>query len=134
MNEQNIYNPTAHTTHGDPLASTYIKDPMDEQMDDDNFTRGLTKRQSREMAGVIEARPGIIESTHIDPLSDDEDDPWTHVEDPRPKQQQQPRQGTPGMKERMRNAAGGATDVVYGVATGDKDTARAGKEALGFES
>lgn len=65
-----LANPTAHSKRADPLAADYAKHPSTKQKHAGH--QSASSRQARhamkEAAGVIEGRPGIIESTNIDPL------------------------------------------------------------------
>lgn len=83
----------------------------------------------RASAGVVEGYPGIIESSHIEPL----DEEYKEGEAGRGRSMGRsiPTQGQ-GLKERLATAAEGAANIVYGVATGDHQATNAGKETLGF--
>ncbi|ETW85429.1 hypothetical protein HETIRDRAFT_379364 [Heterobasidion irregulare TC 32-1] len=69
-----LANPTAHGKRADALAADYAKHPSTKQKHAGAGTghQSASSRQARhamrEAAGVIEGRPGIIESTNIDPL------------------------------------------------------------------
>ncbi|KAI6045438.1 hypothetical protein EDC04DRAFT_59308 [Pisolithus marmoratus] len=83
----------------------------------------------RASAGVVEGYPGIIESSHIEPLDEE------YKEDAgrgRTMGRSTPLQSQ-GLKERIATAAEGAANIVYGVATGDHQATKAGKETLGFK-
>ncbi|KIJ68924.1 hypothetical protein HYDPIDRAFT_105455 [Hydnomerulius pinastri MD-312] len=145
-----VANPTSHSMHADPLASNFATDPTTEERGAGagaNFQgHKEAQRSLNQTAGVVEGRPGIIESSHIDPLSEDsnKDDGWANVPggagtdaSSQPVRKGQPTSASQGasaqgVKERLFNVADGAANVVYGVATGDKESAVAGKEALGF--
>jgi hypothetical protein len=102
---------------------------------------------SRQTAGVIEGRPGIIETTNIDPLdhesgqgttarvqhhrpdvcssSQSADDRWAHAT-------ATPQGSIGGMSGMLSSAAGmakGAAQKAYGAVTGDQAAKKAGKEA-----
>ncbi|KAI6150318.1 hypothetical protein BKA82DRAFT_4114195 [Pisolithus tinctorius] len=70
----------------------------------------------RASAGVVEGYPGIIESSHIEPL--DEEYKEGEAGRGRTMGRSIPTQGQ-GLKERLATAAEGAANIVYGVATGD---------------
>ncbi|KAH7923848.1 hypothetical protein BV22DRAFT_1067892 [Leucogyrophana mollusca] len=125
-----VANPTSHSQQSDPLASNFVTDPTTENMGagaGPNFQgHKEAQRTLKETAGVVEGRPGIIESSNIDPLNENsnKDDGWANVK---------PTNSTaPGVTDRLWNIADGVANVAYGVATGDKSSTRAGKEALGY--
>ncbi|KAI6028825.1 hypothetical protein F5J12DRAFT_396887 [Pisolithus orientalis] len=82
----------------------------------------------RASAGVVEGYPGIIESSHIEPLDEEYKEGAGRG---RTMGRSIPTQGQ-GLKERLATAAEGAANIVYGVATGDHQATKAGKESLGF--
>ncbi|KAH9484325.1 hypothetical protein JR316_0003806 [Psilocybe cubensis] len=80
-----IANPTPSSGAVDPTASNFVNDPT-------TATRGAgaglnfeghknAKQNLRDAAGVVEARPGIIETTNIDPLNENsnKDDGWANA-------------------------------------------------------
>ena len=106
------------------------------------------RRAMRRYSGVVEGHPGIIESTHIEPLDEDykEDGKWSlYGMNPvnecrddaeggrgRTMEQSMPVQAQ-SLKERVTTAAEGTAHIVYGIATGDQKAMQAGKEALGLD-
>jgi len=142
-----VANPTASSTHANPLASNFVTDPTDPTMGagaGPNF-RGHedAARNFKQSAGVCEGRPGIIESTNIDPLNENsnKDDGWANAA-----------QGTGAntggsnvssaasgalgtASEYASSAAGvaaGAARLAYGHATGDEQAKQAGRQAMGM--
>ncbi|KAH9923942.1 uncharacterized protein BXZ73DRAFT_103676 [Epithele typhae] len=136
-----VANPTSHSNHGDPLASNFVTDPTTDDMGagaGPNFqghkqaARGFT-----ENAGVCEGRPGVIESTHIDPLAEDsnDDDGWAKTKPT----QGQPRSGMTGvaqgaystasdMATGAASMASGLGQAAYQYVAGDEKTRKSGKE------
>ncbi|EMD34436.1 hypothetical protein CERSUDRAFT_107610 [Gelatoporia subvermispora B] len=139
-----VANPTISSTHADPLAANFVTDPTT-----DSFGAGAgpnfsgheqAARNFRTTAGVVEGRPGIIESTHIDPLSEtsNKDDGWANVTS-------HPSTGlgssATGAATGVMNTAtvaatsaatmaGGAAKMAYGHLAGDEGAKQAGKEAV----
>ncbi|KAI0350233.1 hypothetical protein OH77DRAFT_1093049 [Trametes cingulata] len=140
-----IANPTASSTHADPLAANFVTDPTSEARGagaSDNFTGHKdAQRNFNQSAGVVEGRPGIIESTHIDPLSEtsNKDDGWANAQT-----------GSGTGASGVTSTLGGAAQTAYNTATsvasgaasvasnvaqsaytfvaGDEKTRRSGKE------
>jgi len=89
-----------------------------------------TKKADKSQAGVIEAHPGIIESTNIDPLNENsnKDDGWANVKSGGMVD------SVPGMASSAINTAStmasGAAKAAYGTATGRKDMVEEGKRDL----
>ena len=87
-----VANPTVSSTHSDPYAANFVRVfaltrestllDMPSQVTDPTTSvtgagasanydgGGRARRNVRETAGVVEGRPGIIESTNIDPLNE----------------------------------------------------------------
>ncbi|KAK7689121.1 hypothetical protein QCA50_007812 [Cerrena zonata] len=81
-----VANPTESSTHSDPLANNFVTDPTSDSMgagvSSSRFTGHQDARKNfAQTAGVVEGRPGIIESTNIDPLSEssNKDDGWANA-------------------------------------------------------
>ncbi|KAI0654771.1 hypothetical protein C8Q70DRAFT_894382, partial [Cubamyces menziesii] len=80
-----VANPTASSTHDNPLAANFVNDPTTGARGagaGDNFTgHREARRNFSQSAGVVEGRPGIIETTNIDPLNEDsnKDDGWANA-------------------------------------------------------
>jgi hypothetical protein len=71
-----LANPSKHNSLAtDPLKTNFVEDPTTEDTGagaEDNFVgHRMAKKALQPQAGVIEARPGIIETTDIDPLNHD---------------------------------------------------------------
>ncbi|KAL4076978.1 hypothetical protein V8B97DRAFT_1361800 [Scleroderma yunnanense] len=88
------------------------------------------KRAMRRYSGVIEGHPGIIESTHIEPL--DEDYNVDEAGLGRAMGQSTPMQAQ-NLKGRITTVAEGTANIVYGIATGDQKAKQVGKKALGLD-
>ncbi|KAK7043614.1 hypothetical protein VNI00_008225 [Paramarasmius palmivorus] len=80
-----VANPTSHSDNSDPLKSNFVTDPT---TDDRGAGAGpnfegdrMAARNFKETAGVVEGRPGIIETTNIDPLNENsnKDDGWANA-------------------------------------------------------
>ncbi|KAI8999021.1 hypothetical protein BD414DRAFT_476748 [Trametes punicea] len=80
-----IANPTASSNHADPLSANFVDDPTSEARGagaGEGFSGHLeAKRNFSKSAGVVEGRPGIIETTNIDPLNENsnKDDGWANA-------------------------------------------------------
>ncbi|KAI0048532.1 hypothetical protein FA95DRAFT_1557889 [Auriscalpium vulgare] len=153
-----VANPTTSSTHADPLASNFVRfsfswpvtvimlistqvsDPTTDQVGagaSANFTgHEQAARTFKQTAGVVEGRPGIIESTNIDPLNENSNkgDGWTNATRTPGSDQ---RSSAGGVLSGAANAAYGAAGVAsgaakyaYGHATGDEATKQAGSEAV----
>ncbi|KAK7466980.1 hypothetical protein VKT23_004043 [Stygiomarasmius scandens] len=69
-----VANPTASSNNSDPMQSNFVTDPT---TDDRGAGAGPTfegdrmaARNFKQTAGVVEGRPGIIETSNIDPLNE----------------------------------------------------------------
>ncbi|OJT07260.1 hypothetical protein TRAPUB_1889 [Trametes pubescens] len=138
-----VANPTA-VAAVDPMTANFVTDPTSETVGagaGENFAGHKdAQRNFSKSAGVVEGRPGIIESTHIDPLSEssNKDDGWANA-----------RSG-PGASgvgvdiggvaqtayDTATSAASGAASVAsnavqsaYTFVAGDEKTRRSGKES-----
>ena len=67
-------NPTSSSNHANPMRNNFVDDPTTASRGagaGPNFDGDRqAQRNFSQTAGVVEGRPGIIESTHIDPLSE----------------------------------------------------------------
>ncbi|KAH7910658.1 hypothetical protein BJ138DRAFT_1008360 [Hygrophoropsis aurantiaca] len=125
-----VANPTSHSQQSNPLVTNFVNDPTTDEVGagaGSNFQgHQQAQRTFKETAGVVEGRPGIIESSNIDPLNENsnKDDGWANVK---------PTNSTaPGVTDRLWNVADGVSNVAYGVLTGDKSATKSGKDSLGF--
>ncbi|KAF9053607.1 hypothetical protein BDZ89DRAFT_1056191 [Hymenopellis radicata] len=87
---EGLANPTESSSNPNPMDTNYVKDPASKRRGSaghhhhhhhkDHDEREAA-RAYRETAGVIEGRPGIIESTNIDPLNEhsNDNDGWANV-------------------------------------------------------
>ncbi|PBK96786.1 hypothetical protein ARMGADRAFT_1076928 [Armillaria gallica] len=70
-----VANPTASSNNANPMDTNFVSDPTSKAHGAGAGAHFKGDRQAaqamKQAAGVIEARPGIIESTHIAPLNDD---------------------------------------------------------------
>ncbi|KAF8708389.1 SGS protein, partial [Rhizoctonia solani] len=73
---EGVANPTSSSTSTDPKRDNFVTDPTSDEAGagaGPTFQGGRdAKRALNAGAGVVEARPGIIEGTNIPPLSNDE--------------------------------------------------------------
>ncbi|KAI0747653.1 hypothetical protein C8Q80DRAFT_688859 [Daedaleopsis nitida] len=109
-----VANPTISSTHADPLKANFVTDPTDETLGagaGPHFTGPRdAARNFSQTAGVVEGRPGIIESTNIDPLNENsnKDDGWANAQS-----------GTgAGVTDRAGGLAQGAYNTATSVASG----------------
>ncbi|KIY69988.1 hypothetical protein CYLTODRAFT_348526 [Cylindrobasidium torrendii FP15055 ss-10] len=69
-----VANPTASANTSNSLDTNFVTDPTTESRGagaGPNFDGDrMAQRNFAQTAGVVEGRPGIIESTHIDPLDE----------------------------------------------------------------
>ncbi|KAI0695438.1 hypothetical protein C8T65DRAFT_665363 [Cerioporus squamosus] len=140
-----VANPTISSTHADPMKANFVTDPTDETLGagaGSNFTgHHEAARNFSQSAGVVEGRPGIIETSNIDPLNENsnKDDGWANA---------RTSSGTgAGVTERAgglaqgayntattvaSSAAGlaaGAAQTAYKYVAGDEKSRQAGKES-----
>ncbi|KAG8898582.1 hypothetical protein FRC00_002624 [Tulasnella sp. 408] len=70
-----VANPTSSSNTSNPLTENFVQDPTSDEAGagaGPGFRGGRdAKAALKSGAGVVEARPGIIESTHIAPLQED---------------------------------------------------------------
>ncbi|KAI0637397.1 hypothetical protein C8Q77DRAFT_1216124 [Trametes polyzona] len=105
-----VANPTAASVHVDPMTANFVTDPTSDLTGagaDPNFRGHLdAERNFKQTAGVVEGRPGIIESTNIDPLNENsnKDDGWANA-----------RSGTGASG--VSASLGGAAQTAYNAAT-----------------
>ncbi|KZT57060.1 hypothetical protein CALCODRAFT_470095 [Calocera cornea HHB12733] len=124
-----VRNPTASSTNTDPLADNFVTDPATGDVGagaDPNIDYGkVANRGFKQTAGVVEGRPGIIESTNIDPLneSSNKDDGWANATTT---------PGTTGTtsSSTAANAAAGAGKFAYGHVTGDETLKEEGRKDI----
>ncbi|EIN08061.1 hypothetical protein PUNSTDRAFT_114445 [Punctularia strigosozonata HHB-11173 SS5] len=72
-----VANPTMHSIHPDPLGSNFVGAGAGPNFTGDREAR----RNFSQTAGVVEGRPGVIESTNIDPLNENSNkyDGWANA-------------------------------------------------------
>ncbi|KAI0059088.1 hypothetical protein BV25DRAFT_1809609 [Artomyces pyxidatus] len=132
-----VANPTASNTHSDPLSSNFVTDPTASDFGagaGPNFQgHKQAARTLKETSGVVEGRPGIIESTNIDPLNENsnKDDGWANAtRTPGSDSSGGVLSGAAGAAYGAANAAAGAAKYAYGHVAGDEQTKKAGSDAL----
>jgi len=134
-----LANPTSHSNTSNPLATNFVEDPTTDERGagaGPGFQGHIQARKNfRDTAGVIEGRPGIIESTHIEPLRDgaSERDQWDDVG-------YSPTETGPARSELVKTAIDlgnttsnmltGAMKMAYGSVAGNEEALKAGKEAI----
>ncbi|KAK0210688.1 hypothetical protein DFS33DRAFT_312624 [Desarmillaria ectypa] len=77
-----VANPTVSSSKSKQMDTKFVSHPTRKAHHIHFKGDRQAARAMRQAAGVIEARPGIIESTHIAPLNDDpngNDDAWKSV-------------------------------------------------------
>jgi len=130
-----VANPTISSTHADPLAANFVTDPTTDEFGAGagaNFTGHKdAARNFRETAGVVEGRPGIIETSNIDPLNEDsnKDDGWANATSTRSTAAGALNTAA-GMAQGAATTAGGAAQMAYGHLMGDEAAKQAGKESV----
>jgi len=136
-----VANPTKAGTHSNPLASNFVTDPT---TDDRGAGAGANfhgdanaAKMFSQTAGVVEGRPNIIESTHIDPLAEgsNKDDGWANATITSSTTTTTNGTSTTGTVSNLASnatmMATGAAKLAYGHATGDEAHKAEGREALG---
>ncbi|THG98709.1 hypothetical protein EW026_g3518 [Hermanssonia centrifuga] len=138
-----VANPTSSSINSDPFATNFVTDPTTEDHGagvGSNFTGGQqAARNFRESAGVVEGRPGIIESTNIDPLNENsnKDDGWANARSTGTGTNSTVGSTLGSATTTAASAAAGAATIAsgaarmaYGHLSGDEATKQAGKEAV----
>ncbi|KAL0946976.1 hypothetical protein HGRIS_013126 [Hohenbuehelia grisea] len=133
-----VANPTISSMNNDPKAANFVTDPTTEVLGAGAGPNFDGDRQATRMfsqtSGVVEGRPGIIESTNIDPLNENsnKDDGWANATT-NPGRTATTQTAT-GMVSNAASGAAtmatGAAQLAYGHAMGDEATKTAGREAL----
>ncbi|TFK42634.1 hypothetical protein BDQ12DRAFT_719491 [Crucibulum laeve] len=129
-----VANPTSVSGGTDPAGANFMKDPTTSEIGagvDSNFDgHNQARRTFNQTAGVVEGRPGIIESSNIDPLNENsnKDDGWANATS-RPTGTAAGAAG-PGMVSNAKAMATGAVNMAYGTLMGDEEAKKAGKEAV----
>ncbi|KAF7338361.1 G-patch domain-containing protein [Mycena venus] len=134
-----VANPTSSSMPTNPMETNFVTDPTTSERGagaGPNFEGDKqAKRLFKETAGVIEAEPGIIESTNVHPLRPDsnDDDGWAHAT-VKPGSQSTSEPGMAAQATNMAteaaNMATGAAKMAYGYTTGNEEVKRAGTEAV----
>ncbi|CAL1703660.1 unnamed protein product [Somion occarium] len=136
-----VANPTISSTHADPLAANFVTDPTTDVRGAgaaSNFTgHKEAQRNFSKTAGVVEGRPGVIETSNIDPLNENsnEDDGWANA------RTETAGSGAGSTASGAFNAAtstassvagvaAGAAKMAYGHAVGDEASKQQGREAV----
>jgi len=132
-----VANPTSSSMPTNPMETNFVTDPTTEErgagagptFEGDKQATRLFKQS----AGVVEARPGIIETANIDPLNENsnKDDGWANATTTTSsKPTGGIMSGATNIATGTANVATGAAKLAYGTATGDEATKAAGKEAV----
>jgi len=117
-----VANPTSSSNISDPMSTNFVTDPTTEDRGagaGPNFDGDQqATRNFKQTAGVVEGRPGIIESTNIDPLNENsnKDDGWANAT-------KQPGQTARTTESFVSTATAKVADVAnkaYDIATGQK--------------
>jgi len=132
-------NPTSHSNYSNPLATNFVEDPTTEELAagaGPNFQGHIQATKNfKNTAGVIEGRPGIIESTHIEPLKENmsERDQWedvgvtsTSTGSSKPEMVKT----AINLGNATSNMLTGAMKMAYGSVVGNEEAFKAGKEAV----
>lgn len=128
-----VANPTAHSDMSDPLAANFVHDPTTDDIGAGAAANFEGDRQASrnfsKTAGVVEGRPGIIETTNIDPLNENsnKDDGWANTTSGPSNQTT-----NPSLASTAATYAGGIANLAYGHAMGDEKAKQAGMDALGY--
>jgi len=145
-----VANPTESSRNDDPLAANFVTDPTTDSFGagaPSNFTgHEEAARNFSKTAGVVEGRPGIIESANIDPLNENsnKDDGWANARSTgsgagstasdfgSTAMSAAGTAASTGASAAMSaaNMAAGAARMAYGHAVGDEQAKQAGKEAV----
>ncbi|KAJ7343562.1 hypothetical protein DFH08DRAFT_782321 [Mycena albidolilacea] len=130
-------NPTSSSMPTNPMDANFVTDPTTSERGagaGPNFDGDKqAKRIFKETAGVIEAEPGIIESTNVHPLRPDsnDDDGWAHATvKPGSQNTSEPSEPGPGIVAQAANVVSGGAKMAYGHATGNEEVKRAGSEQV----
>ncbi|KAJ7685107.1 hypothetical protein DFH06DRAFT_1157469 [Mycena polygramma] len=128
-----VANPTSSSKPDNPMDTNFVTDPTTSERGagaGPNFEGDKqAKRLFKQTAGVVEAEPGIIESTNVHPLRPDsnDDDGWAHAT---VKPGSQNTSEPAGIAGQAANLASGGAKMAYGYATGNEEAKRAGAEAV----
>ncbi|KAF8590480.1 hypothetical protein K439DRAFT_1651151 [Ramaria rubella] len=133
-----VANPTTSNMSSDPLANNFqqVEDPTSKELGAGagaNFQGDRdAKKAMRGASGVIEARPGIIEDTHIDPLSEtsNKDDGWANATTSSGSNAPSATDTADSTLASAREVTAGAAKIVYGTATGKPTQVEEGKRAV----
>jgi len=134
-----LANPTSHTNTSNPFTTNFVEDPTTEELGagaGPGFQGHIQAAKNfKNTAGVIEGRPGIIESTHIEPLKEDTSfkDQWEDAG------VSSTSTGSPGsgmirtaidLGNATSSMMTGAVKMAYGSVAGNEEAFKAGKEAV----
>ncbi|KAF9069933.1 hypothetical protein BDP27DRAFT_1324830 [Rhodocollybia butyracea] len=114
-----VANPTSSSDTSNPLVNNFVADPTTAERGagaGPNFDGDKqAARNFKETAGVIEGRPGIIETSNIDPLNHDPNkDDWANTKQP------QAARTTEGFVSTATTKVSEAANKAYEKATGQK--------------
>ncbi|KAJ3763478.1 hypothetical protein EV360DRAFT_91852 [Lentinula raphanica] len=114
-----VANPTASSDTSNPLVNNFVTDPTTEDRGAGagaNFDGDRqAARNFSQTAGVVEGRPGIIESANIDPLNENsnKDDGWANAT-------KQPGRTTEGFASTAALKVADVANKAYEMATGER--------------
>jgi len=131
-----VANPTSFST-GNPLAANFVDNPTSQDKGAGagaNFQGGLQAARSlKQTSAVKEGSSGIIETTHIAPLSENsnkDDDFANATQTPGSGKRQGLGQKAYDTANSTSEMAGGAARTAHGAVTGDQATKQAGKDSI----
>ncbi|KAI0032325.1 hypothetical protein K488DRAFT_78526 [Vararia minispora EC-137] len=131
-----VANPTSHSTQADPYMTNFVTDPTSGELGAGvgNRFRGHEQaaRNFKQTAGVVEGRPGIIETTNIDPLNENsnKDDGWANASRTAGGGTEDATAFASSLASSAAGMASGAAKYAYGLATGDEESRQQGSETL----
>ncbi|KAL5641247.1 hypothetical protein ACGC1H_001659 [Rhizoctonia solani] len=111
-----VANPTSSSLTSDPKRDNFVTDPTSDEAGagaGPGFQGGKdAKRALKNAAGVVEARPGILEKANIAPLSNEE-----------------PEFGAPSTQTSTATSTlSGGAKIAFGTVTGNQDTLEQGRQ------
>jgi len=128
-----VANPTSHNSNSNPVGNNFT-DELGEGAGR-GWKQGRHRHAARNFgktAGVIEARPGIIETCHIDPLNESSlyEDEWKNPSSCGSAAPTTPGAGGAAILDSAAVVVGGSVRMAYGALVGDEQAKQAGKEAV----
>jgi len=134
-----LANPTSHSNTSNPRTTNFVEDPTTEELGagaGPGFQGHIQAAKNfKNTAGVIEGRPGVIESTHIEPLKEDTalrdqwEDAGVSSTERGPSNSGMIKVAT-DLGNATSNMLTGAVKMAYGSVAGNEEAFKAGKEAV----